>query len=113
MAPRIYNYLTRKQKRIRPINREQFSMYICEPTVYDHSHLSHAKTCLAMDILTNTLVAQQKGNLVENLVEIPLAIRQAFHAENNWQKADEIRDRLHNTGNAIEDDSDSTSWRLQ
>ena len=55
MALRIYNYLTRKQERFRPINRESVSMYVCGPTVYDHSHLGHAKTYLAIDVIVRYL----------------------------------------------------------
>ncbi|MDF1512504.1 MAG: cysteine--tRNA ligase [Anaerolineae bacterium] len=56
MALRIYNYLTRKQERFRPINRERVSLYVCGPTVYDHSHLGHAKTYLAIDVMVRYLI---------------------------------------------------------
>ncbi len=66
-----------------------------------------------MGILPYSFSARHEENLVENLVETLLALRQQFRAENNWQKADDIRDRLHNIGIAIEDGSDNTTWRLK
>ena len=66
-----------------------------------------------MGILPNSFPTRHEENLVENLVETLLALRQQFRAENNWQKADDIRDRLHNIGIAIEDGSDNTTWRLK
>ena len=55
MALSIYNYLTRKQEQFHPINHGSVSMYVCGPTVYDHSHLGHAKTYLAMDVIVRYL----------------------------------------------------------
>ena len=66
-----------------------------------------------LGILPDTLETQPEDNLVDDLVESLLAMRQEFRAENNWQKADEIRHRLSDMGIAIEDGADSTTWRLQ
>ncbi|MBN1876760.1 MAG: cysteine--tRNA ligase [Anaerolineae bacterium] len=51
MALKIYNYLSRKMERFRPVNDGRVHMYVCGPTVYDHSHLGHAKTYVAMDVV--------------------------------------------------------------
>lgn len=55
MALRIYNYLTRELERFRPADRESVRMYVCGPTVYDHAHLGHAKTYVAMDVVVRYL----------------------------------------------------------
>lgn len=55
MALRIYNYLTRQLERFRPQDREYVRMYVCGPTVYDHAHLGHAKTYVAMDVVVRYL----------------------------------------------------------
>lgn len=71
MALRIHNYLTRKQERFRPINRERVSMYVCGPTVYDHSHLGHAKTYLAIDVIVRYLKYYgYKVRYVRNLTDV-------------------------------------------
>ncbi len=51
MALHIYNYLTRQVERFKPIDPRRVGMYVCGPTVYDHSHLGHAKTYVAMDVM--------------------------------------------------------------
>ncbi len=55
MALRIYNSLTREFGKFRPIDREYVRMYVCGPTVYDHAHLGHAKTYVAMDVVVRYL----------------------------------------------------------
>jgi cysteinyl-tRNA synthetase len=55
MALKIYNYLTRELERFRPLDRETVRLYVCGPTVYDHAHLGHAKTYVAMDVVIRYL----------------------------------------------------------
>jgi cysteinyl-tRNA synthetase len=55
MALKIYNYLTRELERFRPIDRECVRLYVCGPTVWDHAHLGHAKTYVAMDVVVRYL----------------------------------------------------------
>ncbi|MBN1246271.1 MAG: cysteine--tRNA ligase [Anaerolineae bacterium] len=55
MALKVYNYLSRKLERFRPADRENVRMYVCGPTVYDHAHLGHAKTYVAMDVVVRYL----------------------------------------------------------
>jgi len=51
MALKVYNYLTRELESFKSVEPGQLSMYVCGPTVYDHSHLGHAKTYVAMDVI--------------------------------------------------------------
>lgn len=55
MALKVYNYLSQKLERFRPVDREQVRMYVCGPTVYNHAHLGHAKTYVTMDVLARYL----------------------------------------------------------
>ena len=34
-----------------PINPEEISWYVCGPTVYDHSHMGHARNYVQWDII--------------------------------------------------------------
>lgn len=65
---RIYNTLTRKKeilksirkKRIRPPKffKEKFrrvNLFVCGPTVYDFSHIGHARTYIAFDVIVKYL----------------------------------------------------------
>ncbi len=51
MALKLYNYLTRELETFKPVNPGRVGMYVCGPTVYDHSHLGHAKLYVEMDIV--------------------------------------------------------------
>jgi cysteinyl-tRNA synthetase len=66
-----------------------------------------------MGILPATTESQQRGNVVDNLIKTLFTLLQEFRAENNWQKADEIRHRLAELGITIEDGPESTTWRWQ
>ncbi len=55
MALKVYNYLSRKIERFKPIQPEQVGLYVCGPTVYDHAHLGHAKMYIAMDVIVRYL----------------------------------------------------------
>jgi cysteinyl-tRNA synthetase len=76
MALKVYNYLTRELERFRPINREHVNMYACGPTVYDHSHLGHAKTYVAMDVVVRWLrYTGYKVTYVRNLTDVGHLLR--------------------------------------
>jgi len=52
---KIYNYLTRELEPFKPVQEGRVGMYVCGPTVYDHAHLGHAKTYVAMDVVVRYL----------------------------------------------------------
>lgn len=71
MALKIYNFLSREVERFKPINPERVSMYVCGPTVYDHSHLGHAKTYIGMDSVVRYLkFLGYKVRYVRNLTDV-------------------------------------------
>ncbi|MCD4739278.1 MAG: cysteine--tRNA ligase [Anaerolineae bacterium] len=55
MDLKVYNYLTREMEIFEPRVPGRVGMYVCGPTVYDHSHLGHAKTYVAMDVIVRYL----------------------------------------------------------
>ncbi|NJE06107.1 cysteine--tRNA ligase [Thermococcus sp. M36] len=55
MAIRVYNTLTRQKEEFRPINEGEVRMYVCGPTVYDYTHLGHARTYIAFDVIRRYL----------------------------------------------------------
>jgi len=55
MALKVYNYLNRELQRFKPLHPEHVSLYACGPTVYDHAHLGHAKTYVAVDVIVRYL----------------------------------------------------------
>ena len=44
MAIKVYNVLSREKETFVPITEGKVNMYVCGPTVYDDSHIGHAKT---------------------------------------------------------------------
>jgi cysteinyl-tRNA synthetase len=76
MALKVYNYLTRELERFRSINRDRVNMYVCGPTVYDHSHLGHAKTYVSMDIVVRYLrYTGYQVTYVRNLTDVGHLLR--------------------------------------
>lgn len=58
MGLRIYNTKTRTVEEFKPQHGNRIQMFVCGPTVYDHSHVGHARTYLAYDIIARYLRAK-------------------------------------------------------
>ena len=52
---KVYDTLTRQKKVFKPIHGNRVYMFVCGPTLYDYSHLGHARTYLAFDIIARYL----------------------------------------------------------
>ena len=65
---RIYNTMTRRVEEFKPLRGNRVYMYVCGPTVYDYSHIGHARTYIAYDILARYL--REKGYSVFYLMNI-------------------------------------------
>lgn len=59
----VYNNLTRKLEAFSPKNKGFITIYSCGPTVYDVSHVGHARSCIVWDMLYRFL----KFNFEDNL----------------------------------------------
>lgn len=51
MSLKIYNTLTGKKDKFVPIEKNKVSMYVCGPTVYDTSHIGHARAVVVFDVI--------------------------------------------------------------
>jgi cysteinyl-tRNA synthetase len=47
----LYNTLTRRKSELRPRDEGKVGMYVCGPTVYDYSHIGHARAYVFFDVL--------------------------------------------------------------
>lgn len=67
----VYNTLTRQKETFQPINPNQVRLYCCGPTVYDHSHIGHAKLYVGVDIIVRYLRAiGYQVRYVQNITDV-------------------------------------------
>jgi len=52
---RVYNTLTDCKEEFRPIRPDEVTMYACGVTVYDHSHIGHARGAVVFDMIRRYL----------------------------------------------------------
>jgi cysteinyl-tRNA synthetase len=51
MALRVYNTKTRAKEEFHPLEKGKVGMYVCGVTVYDTSHIGHARCYVAFDVI--------------------------------------------------------------
>ncbi|MGD9823480.1 cysteine--tRNA ligase [Desulfobacter sp.] len=56
MSLRIYNTLSGKKEAFVPITANKAGMYVCGPTVYDTSHIGHARSVVVFDVVYRWLM---------------------------------------------------------
>lgn len=52
---KIYNTMTRKKEIFEPRNENRVKLFVCGPTVYDNSHIGHARTYISFDVIARYL----------------------------------------------------------
>lgn len=55
---KVYDTLSRKKESLKPRVEGKISLFVCGPTVYDVSHLGHARTYIAFDVVAKYLKQQ-------------------------------------------------------
>lgn len=68
MVLRVYNTKSRSVEEFKPARGNRVYIFVCGPTVYDHSHVGHARTYLAYDIIVRYL--RSRGYSVFYLMNI-------------------------------------------
>ena len=71
MTLQVYNMLTRQKEAFKPLEDGRVTMYVCGPTVYDNSHVGHAKLYISMDVVVRYL--RYLGNhvlYVQNITDV-------------------------------------------
>ncbi len=53
---KVFNTLTRKKEKFRPINTPFVGMYVCGPTLYSDVHLGNVRTFLSFDVIYRYLI---------------------------------------------------------
>jgi len=71
MTLRVYNTLTRQKEDFKPLKEGEVRMYVCGPTVYDLSHIGHARSAVAFDVIYRYLRYKGYGvTYVRNYTDI-------------------------------------------
>jgi cysteinyl-tRNA synthetase len=55
MVLKIFNTMSGKLEKFKPLHDKQVGLYVCGPTVYDWAHLGHARTYIAFDVVVRWL----------------------------------------------------------
>ena len=58
MALRVFNTLGGKKEQFEPLEPGRVRMYVCGPTVYDDSHIGHARSVVVFDVIARYLKAK-------------------------------------------------------
>jgi cysteinyl-tRNA synthetase len=52
---KVYNTLTKEKEEFHPKEDRKVKMFVCGPTVYDYTHIGHAKSYIAFDVIAKYL----------------------------------------------------------
>lgn len=52
---KIYNTMTQEKEILKPMHENRVNLFVCGPTVYDDSHIGHARTYIAFDVIVRYL----------------------------------------------------------
>ena len=59
MALKVYSTLSRKKEPFSPKTAKKVKLFVCGPTVYDHSHIGHARSYVVFDVIAKYLRYKQ------------------------------------------------------
>jgi cysteinyl-tRNA synthetase len=95
MVLKLYNTLTRKKEIFKPIKDKEIKMFVCGPTVYDYSHLGHAKTYIQFDLIAKYFKYQgYKLFYLENITDIDdKIIKKADSEKISWEKVRDLYEK--------------------
>lgn len=84
---KLYNTLTKKIEDFQPRQSNKVNMFVCGPTVYDFSHIGHAKTYTQMDVLARVLGASGYAVFyLQNMTDIDdKIIARAKYKGESWE----------------------------
>lgn len=67
----LYNTLTRQKEKFIPLEKGRVGIYVCGPTVYNDSHIGHAKSYVSFDVIVRFLrFLGYKVTYVQNITDV-------------------------------------------
>ena len=71
MSLKVYNTLNNRKEEFIPLNKGKVDMYVCGPTVYDTSHIGHARCVVVFDMIYRWLQTLEfKVRYVRNFTDV-------------------------------------------
>ncbi|TQV86518.1 cysteine--tRNA ligase [Aliikangiella coralliicola] len=90
---RIYNSISQGKQEFKPIEPGKVRMYVCGITIYDYSHIGHARTFVAFDVIARYLrYSQFDLTFVRNITDIDDKI--IARANENNESINELTNRF-------------------
>jgi cysteinyl-tRNA synthetase len=94
MALQVYNHLTRRKEEFVPLHEGLVNLYVCGPTVYDHSHLGHAMGYVNYDVIVRYFrYLGYRVRYVQNITDVGHIVDNADAGEDKVLKR-AARDRI-------------------
>lgn len=92
---KILNTLSGHKEELEPINGKNIGLFVCGPTVYDYSHIGHARTYIIFDVIAKYLRYKgYKVKFVMNITDIDdKIINRAEEEEKNWKEIVEFYEK--------------------
>ncbi len=82
MPLKVYNTMSRQKEEFASLQEGHVGIYVCGPTVYGHSHLGHAKSYVAFDVIVRFLRhLGYKVLYVQNITDVGHLLGEAFEGE--------------------------------
>ena len=84
----LYNTISGKKEAFKPRSGKKVNLFVCGPTVYDYSHIGHARTYIFFDLFTKYLKTLGYGVFyLQNITDIDDKIIKRAQEENMpWQE---------------------------
>ncbi len=67
----LYNTLSRQKEKLIPLQKGRVGIYVCGPTVYNDSHVGHAKSYVSFDVIVRFLrFIGYNVNYIQNITDV-------------------------------------------
>jgi cysteinyl-tRNA synthetase len=91
----VYNTLARAKEEFVPLHPPHVGIYVCGPTVYNHSHFGHAKSYVSFDVIVRYLRhSGYKVLYVQNITDVGHLTDDADMGEDRIERQSRL-DRVH------------------
>src|SRR3989338_7206781 len=99
---------TKTKRELKPRKGKRVNLFVCGPTVYDHSHIGHARTYIAFDAFVKYLrFKKYKVDYVQNItdVEDKIIVRAKESGRDAKELAKEFEEAYYEDMRSLEIDS--------